>query len=78
MFSFRYADYYIRHLQDEVQYWRRQFEHERQRAEMATDELLRVRVGVGGITQATPAERIEQESVIERLLKDTEFAQAGE
>lgn len=72
----RHSDF-IKHLEAEVEWYRAQMEHERQRAEMALDELLRVRVQAGPITRPTPSEVAAQESTIEKMFKNTEFAEAG-
>ena len=68
---------FIRHLLDEIAHLREDVSHERQRAEIALDELLRVRVGAGPVTVPTPAEAAARESQVERLLKSTEFMTAG-
>lgn len=68
----------IKHLENEVEYLRTQMEHERQRAERAVDELLNVRVNVPAITQPTPRETMQRETVIEKLLRDSEFTETGE
>jgi hypothetical protein len=72
----RHSDF-IKHLEAEVAWYREQMIHERQRAELALDELLRVRVGVGPVTLPTPAEAAARETAVDRLLKDTEFTTAG-
>jgi hypothetical protein len=64
-------------LERELSYFKMQFEHERQRAEIAVDELLRTRAVVGPITQPTPREVQQQESLAERLLRDGEFMGSG-
>lgn len=73
-----WARMFTAHLLDEIAYLRSQVEHERQRAEMAVDELLRVRAQAGPVTQPTPREAQQRESIVERLLRDTEFAAVGE
>jgi hypothetical protein len=69
---------YVRHLEAEIEYLRAQMEHERQRAEIAIDTLLSVRVQVQGVTQPTPREAQQAETLVDKLLKDAEFAQVGE
>ena len=66
------------HLIDEIYYLREQVEHERQRAERAIDELLRIRIQAGPVTMPTPREAEKQESLIDKLLRDTEFSSIGE
>jgi len=67
---------YVKHLEREIEYLRGQVEHERQRAERAIDELLAVR-NVGSVTQPTPREVQQQETAIERLMRDSEFTETG-
>ena len=62
-------------LEREVEYFKTQYESERCRAEMAIDELLRMRV------QAGPVSLAREEAVpehVEKLLKDPEFTRVGE
>jgi hypothetical protein len=66
------------HLVAEIEYLRAQVEPERQRAEYAIDELLRVRVAVGPVTQVTPREAEQRETLVEKLLKDSEFTSVGD
>ena len=66
------------HLIDEIEYLRGQVERERQRAERAIDELLRIRIQAGPVTMPTPRENERQESLVEKLLRDTEFSSIGE
>lgn len=63
------------HLQEEIVYLRKQVEHERDRAERAVDELLRVRIQSGPLAAPRPLEPAE--SIVERLLSNTEWADAG-
>jgi hypothetical protein len=77
MFKF-WAQAFNRHLLEEIEYLRDQVAHERQRAEMAIDELLRVRVQAGPVTQPTPREAEQRESLVEKLLQDSEFTSVGE
>lgn len=73
----RTAVAHIRVLENEVAWLRSQFSHERQRAEIAVDQLLSVRVNVGPVTHPTPEEVREMQGPAERLLNDTEFMNAG-
>lgn len=68
---------YVRHLEAEIEWFKLQVEHERQRAELAVDELLRVRVGAGPVTQTTPGEAKAAQTIVDKMLSDTEFAEAG-
>lgn len=68
---------FIGHLEQEVAWYRDQLIHERQRAERAIDELLRVRVQAGPTTVPTPGETRAMESEIEKILRDSEFSTAG-
>lgn len=61
-------------LERELATWKDLYKHERRSKEQAIDELLRVRVQVGPVSLSTPTE----DSEIERLMKTTEFSQAGE
>lgn len=76
MFRF-WARKYVRHLEQEIEYLRGQAEHERQRAERALDELLRVRTNIGPITVPTPREVEQAETVIEKMVRDSEFSLTG-
>jgi hypothetical protein len=67
---------YVAHLEGEIAYLRQQVEHERDRAERAVDELLRVRVQ--GMPISEPSQMAPAEDVVQRLLNNTEWAQAGE
>jgi hypothetical protein len=73
-----WARMFTAHLVAEIEYLRAQVEHERQRAEYAIDELLRVRVAVGPVTQVTPREAEQRETLVEKLLKDSEFTSVGD
>lgn len=68
---------FIRHLEAELVWHRDQLIHERQRAELALDELLRLRVGAGPVTMPTPQEAKAQESEMDKLLRSSEFTAAG-
>ena len=73
MFRF-WARMFCVHMENEIMWLREQLEHERQRAEAAIDELLRVRIQAGPVS--TP--RAPAETIVDRLLKDSEFTGAGE
>ena len=73
-----WARMFTAHLVAEIEYLREQLIHERQRAEYAVDELLRIRIGAGPITQATPREKEQAETLVEKLLKDSEFTSVGD
>ena len=68
---------HLAHLVAEVEFWRIQFSHERQRAERAIDTLLGLKLGVAPITVPTREERVADETELERTLRDPEFTQAG-
>lgn len=68
---------HIKHLEAEVAFWRMQFTHERQRAEVAIDRLLNLKLNIPGVTMPTREELRETESEMERTLRDPEFTQAG-
>ena len=66
-------------LERELAFARQSFMHERQRAEVAIDELLKRRVGAGPVTfplrhDAPPP---EDDPAIRALLRDPEFTKAG-
>lgn len=67
---------FAKHLQEEILYLRQQVEHERERAERAVDELLRVRIQGSPISAPRPLEPAE--NIVERLLNDSEWSRAGE
>jgi hypothetical protein len=73
-----WARVFTTHLLEEIEYLRAQCQHERQRAELAIDELLRIRVGATPVTQPTPREVEQRESLVDKLLKDSEFTSIGE
>ncbi len=64
----------IHYLDREVEWLRLQLTHERQRAEIAIDELLRLRVAAGPVTLPLAS---SGDSHVEQLLKDAEFVGAG-
>ena len=68
---------HLRHLEAEIEFWRMEFAHERQRAERAIDTLLSLpgRPPVHAITVPTPEERARWDP--ERMVKDPEFTLAG-
>ena len=67
----------IKHLEEEIYWLKLQMTHERQRAERAIDTLLQLKLGVAPITVPTREERREDESEIEKIIRDPEFTQAG-
>lgn len=73
-----WARLFTTHLLEEIDYLREQVSHERQRAELAIDELLRIRVGATPVTQPTAREVEQRESLVEKLLRDSEFTSVGE
>jgi len=73
-----WSSLYLSHLEEEIIYLREQCQHERQRAELAIDELLRIRVGASPVTQPTAREVEQRESIVEKLLRDSEFTSVGE
>jgi len=73
-----WARLFCTHLLEEIEYLREQVAHERQRAELAIDELLRIRVGATPVTQPTAREVEQRESIVEKLLRDSEFTSVGE
>ena len=66
------------HLLDEIDWLKACVIHERQRAEMAIDELLRIRIVAGPVTQPTPQEAAQRETFVDKLLRDSEFTSVGE
>ena len=77
MFRF-WSTKYVRHLEAEIEYLRGQVEHERQRAEIAIDTLLQVRVQAGPVTQPTPREAAKANSLVDEILANPEFARVGD
>ena len=65
---------FIRHLEHEVAWYRTQLIHERQRAEAAIDELLRVRVQVNPVSQPITQPML---SDMEKMWQNPEFTEAG-
>ena len=76
-FGCRHIDSLIDTLEAELKYFKEQYQHERQRAEIAVDELLRG-VKVGPVSPP-PSEPLltETEKRVRALLDDPEFAEAG-
>lgn len=71
-----HADY-LRHLEAEIDWLKRQMVHERQRAEMALDKLQMLRVGGGPVTVPTPAERAAEFPELAAMTMNPEFVRAG-
>ena len=71
-----WARRHVNHLEAEISYLRKQVEHERDRAERLNDELLRVRVQVGPVSMAHTPPPVE--NIVDQLLKNTEWATAGQ
>jgi hypothetical protein len=59
---------YVAHLQNEVEFWRAQFLHERQRAEVSVDQRLSER-GLGPVTLPPRPTTMEE---TERLQRETD------
>lgn len=85
MFGLRWVNKYVKHLEDEVSYWRDLAEHERVRAEQAINELLQVRMVDTGraptLTVVQPSEAAstrKQQEIINELTQNPEFTQAGQ
>ena len=66
----------VEFLERELTYFKAQFQHERERAERAIDELLRVRVQVGPVAPPPPEPELAKE--IKELLDNPEFSRVGE
>jgi len=69
---------YIRHLEREIHYWRAQYIHERQRAEVAID-TCRVQHAHTGPVTVPP--RLETETVlreVNEMMTQPEFGQVGQ
>ncbi len=75
---------FIRHLENEITYFRVQYERERTRAEHAVEELLRLRVpSIAPLTRPSalptaPVVRDEAADALATLMGDPEFTQAGQ
>ena len=68
---------FLDHLKSEIEWLKLELRHERQRAEVAIDQLLRVRVGVGSVTPRDESpDALTKE--VEALLSNPEFSHAGE
>ena len=57
---------------------RTQFQHERQRAERAVDELLRLKAQAQSISGPLLMPESDLTATLQRALHDPEFARAGE
>ena len=78
MFRF-WASRHVAFLEKELEYFKAQYEHERQRAEYAIQELISVRLpGVGVVTQPTPREAAKANSLVDEILANPEFARVGD
>ena len=73
-----WATAYLRHLEAEIAGLKLQMVHERQRAELAVDTLLRLKIGAGPITVPMLEETAAAKSAFEALLLDPEFTNAGQ
>lgn len=67
---------FIAHLEGEIAWLKIAMQHERQRAERAIDELLRLKVGAGPVTVPLMPD-VTPESQMERMLADPEFTNVG-
>lgn len=76
VFLCRHSDY-VKHLEAEVEWYRDRLDHERQRAEIAVDALLALKVGAPPVRSPEPQARETLEQVAERLMGDREFNEAG-
>ena len=76
---FRPSTEFLRHLEAEIQWLKIELKHERQRAEVAVDQLLRLKAGAHPVTpvETSPAREALQREVDE-LLNNPEFTQIGE
>jgi hypothetical protein len=73
-----WARLYATHLEDEIAYLKKQVEHERQRAEIAIDELLRIRIAAGPVTlPVSPAAPDRAADLVNQILSNEEFHDAG-
>ena len=68
---------HLAHLEAEVEFWRMQFVHERQRAERAIDSLLQLKLPVAPITVPTPQEMAAASALISGP-GDEEFDKIGD
>ncbi len=68
---------HIQHLEEENHWLKMQMVHERQRAEVAIDRLLNLKLNIPGVTLPTREELRETENEVEKTLRDPEFTQAG-
>jgi len=71
------TDAFTDHLRHEVAFWRLQYQHERQRAEISVDQRLHER-GLGPVTQPLRMDVPPQmDKEIQDLLTNPEFAGSG-
>ena len=49
---------FVQHLRDEVEFWRMQFRHERQRSEIALDQCRITHQGIGPVSAPPREERL--------------------
>jgi hypothetical protein len=71
-------EFFRKQFETEIEYFKSMAEHERQRAEFAIQAMLEARIGgVQIITQPTPREAAQQETMVEKLLRDSEFMGSG-
>lgn len=71
-----HADF-IAHLLAENEWLKMQMVHERQRAELAIDNLLRLKVNAGPVSVPLIPD-VTPEDTMERLMRDPEFSRVGE
>lgn len=69
---------YLQHLEAEIQWLKMELKHERQRAEVAVDQLLRVKVGAHPVTPVEPPHDEALRREVDELLNNPEFTQIGE
>ena len=69
-------DEYLTHLEAEIVWLKMQMVHERQRAELAVNELLRLKVGAMPVSVPLIPD-VPAEDTAERLFRDKEFAEVG-
>ena len=74
---FRAPEAFVTHLEAEIEWYRLQLVHERNRADRAVDTLLAMQ-GVAAVTPPPPRnERVEMEQEIARVLGSQEFQGVG-
>lgn len=64
---------FCKHLLEEIEWLKEQVLHERQRAELAIDELLRFRS-----VSPVSVPQVKESSLIEKMINSSEFASVGE